>query len=420
MISSEALLILLSAFATGRLLQMKFLSPFIQPIGNTLIIYVLGFAAFFIFVYLEQRSKTYDRLKFLTVVIFSLVIIGTVVSREASFRTKPPPFARNDGATQSIAAADFLLHGKNPYASDFTQTIYGSFFRGQPAGIDYGALTHYAYPPLVPLLNIPAVWADQALHIRVDAQSLYVIVFLLLVVVLLRSTKNWSQRTKIAVLTLANPFVWMYPVAGWNDIIFITAVVCTAIAIEKRNLAVAGFSFGLALAAKQTSWLLIPLWAAWLSWLSQQGKISRAQLKRAVWSAIGTAAVLYLPFVLWNAPAMYDDIVRYVSGSIPNTYPIQGITFLQYLYKWHLIASPWVRTPTYLFQLLAGVPALWLALRMIKKHLAASAWLFGSAVFILAVTLFGRFGAENYYATVFLIALDGYCLQHNEHVSTQR
>lgn len=417
MVSAESLLLLISAFATGRLLRLEFLSPLVKPVGNILIIHVIGFLAFLVYLWLDQpsRKKRYALHRFGIALICSLMIIGIIASRETQFRNSlPKPVAWNDGALQTQAAATLILDGANPYAADYHHTIFSSFFRDRPLGADSGALTHYAYPPLIPILSIPTMWINQTFDTHLDGQILYLYVFFLLVAILCLAARTWERRTTIVLLTLANPFVWMYPLAGWNDIIFITAIVGSAILIERKHWLSAGIIFGLALAAKQTAWLTVPLWLYWLWRHGRSHPIEKKKIQQAILAAGMTAGAIYIPFILWNGPALYDDIVRYVSGVLPNTFPIQGITFLQYLRVWGVIDSPWTRTPTWIFELFFGLPTLWLVSQWLKNDLMASRWIFASTIFILVVTLFNRFGGENYYAAIFLLAVAAYVLQPHE------
>lgn len=426
-ISPTSLMLLVSGFATGRILLDKFLAPFLHPVGGVLTIQLVGLAVFVGSFWLDQQlDANRERRRFWLVVAGAIFILGTVTVREIGYRAQLPIVsdwsknAWNDGALQSTVAAQLLINGHNPYRADFNTTIFGQLFEQPPGLGESQVLQHYAYPPGMILINVPAVWMNQVFNVALDTQVIYLVILVLLVALLALNTGDWSQRTLIVVLLLYNPFIWMYWAAGFNDIVVITAIVGSALTIGRKHWLVGGLAFGLALTLKQTAWLIAPLWLYWLWRQRNDHRVDMAAIKKTIGAAAIAALVVYLPFLVWDAPALFEDVARYIFGGLPMTYPLSGISLQALLSLWHLVPSVWAPTPTWLLVLLLVLPTMVLLAHWLRRRPTVSRWLLVAALSFMAMALVNRFGAQNYYAAVVTLVTISYLLQNNEPVQPAR
>ena len=116
---------------------------------------------------------------------------------------------------------------------------------------------------------------------------------------------------------------------------------------------------------------------------------------------------------------MFDDLVRYVAGVIPHSYPIAGSTALQYLRLWGLVSSPWAPVPTYLFELAVGLPTLFFASRALFRRPSPSAYLILSVLVVVSILLFSRFFLENYTAMLLPLLFGAYVLDRSKQSATE-
>lgn len=321
-----------------------------------------------------------------------------------------------DGAVQTNDAARFLTHGINPYTADYSHSSFGQF--PSPAGMNLPniAWTHYAYPPANFLLTIPLRWL-QSLASWLDARFLYVAAFLIFTGWLIATKMTWPKRLMVTALTIGNPLLWLFAVAGYNDSLMLLGLVGAMLCFRRQRWLWAGVFFGLALASKQTAWVLAPLWAIWAFQACRKSAVSAPAVKKIIFGTAVMLATFILPFVVWHWSAIYDDTVRYISGAIPNSFPIAGPTLLQWLHSYHLVSSPFSAFPSYLVQLAIAIPIYIFLHRVLRRQPTLSRLLFGSAAFLLAIFLVARYSFPNYLMTVLTLAIAGYSLEDHDHVT---
>lgn len=343
----------------------------------------------------------------------TVLIVGFFIRQLVIRPNVVQPRGIYDGAIQAEVAADLILQGKNPYGANYKDTEYGAVNTVPSSGVigDNPVWYHYIYPPLTFLIILPFRVAGHIFWPLGDYRMVTISALYFLNWLLLRHVQTREQKITIVLLTLGNPLFWVYTVIGCNEILMSLAVAGSMILLHQKKWLWSGIAFGLAIAAKQVIWLIAPLWLAWL-WLQyRHGQIQRREFLRVVIGAIGSAGMLFIPFIIWNPVAAWTDMVRFAGGSIPNTYPIAGTTILQYLHVFHLIPSPWSVIPVYLFQLLVAIPMYFLVLRWVKRDLSPSRWLVAAAVVLLSLMLVSRYTNNNFFMTPLAFLITAYVLQ---------
>lgn len=417
MIQLSSLLFLVFGFVSATFLRKDVLAPTLEHPGGVLVFYLVVFFGFLFSLGGEEKTNG-GRRRFWILLGSSVLIVVMAAWPQTRLRTSDT-MRIHDGAVQTEVAADFLLHGTNPYSADFQPTVFGQAPSPYHKQAENLAWTHYAYPPAILISALPSVlvrpWVGQLSDIR----WVYIMALVVLATVVIQQQKNWERRSVVAVLLIANPVIWAYPAAGFNDILAVAAMVLSAVCLDRGAWRSSGIMMGVALAAKQTAWLALPLWI-WLLWRRQREERARLQFRRGVLAAGITTIIFYGPFLLWNAPAMYDDLVRYVSGTIPYSYPISGHTTLQYLRIFGFIDSPWAVITVWPFQVLAGLAAGWVGWQWIRRRPSGSSWLAASAVVTLGVALMSRFFNDNYLSAIVVLGTAAYLLHHDPESHHQR
>ncbi len=362
----------------------------------------------------EKPSVTSNRRRWLWATTSCLVLVLGLTARQIIIRPgNARPSGVYDGAVQSEEAADFLLHGKNPYGADYRGTPYAVLNAIPSSGIGPGnpVWYHYIYPPLTFLIFVPIRILQPLLGPLADYRLISVGALLLLAWLLVRRTKDISTKTTTLLLTLGNPLLWMYAIIGANETLLALAIVGSTLLFERQRWTWSGVLFGAAIASKQVAWLLIPLWLYWLWRQVRSGDITALQARNVLFGTCGTVAVLFLPFFIWGPARLWTDLVVFATGSIANTYPLAGTTFLQYLHVFHVIASPWSPVPVYLFQLLVGVPMFVMTARWVHRNRSISTWLVAATVFMLSLLLVGRYFNNNFLTTPVAFLATAYLLE---------
>lgn len=413
LISTNAILLFLFVYLGVNMVDAHFLHWLINGPG-TLRYTLFGLVSAIAYIACAPRpSWGGDRRRFLVAAVFSSLLLVGLTVRQIQIRGPAHgPDGIFDGALQSEIAAGYLLHGVDPYGADYRHTAYQTYNPSPPGAPAINIVWfHYIYPPLTFLAFVPLRLVSSWLGAWSDYRWLTVGSLFAITAALWPLARSWSARTRVVLLTIGNPILWTFAISGTNDSLAILWLILVALMMSRRRWWWAGVMMGLACASKQSAWLAVPLWGYWL-WLVT--KNDRRGLQRGLRGWAATTAIFFGPFVLWHPARMFTDLVRYASGSLPFAYPISGATFLQYLYIYRFVPSPWSLIPTYLFQILVGLPTLWLTARWIRWQPTASRWLTASAVLTLMVLIFSRYNNNNYVAALIMLLIGAWFFERQE------
>lgn len=419
MVTLESLLFLVFGLFAGRVFSAGFIGGYFHIIDKFFLKWSLTPVGFFIDVVSiigflwsiwRARKPWSDRQKYRYYLTLGCIIVGGVMLFQISGRAIfGYMFGAHDGVVQTEAAANFLLHGKNPYSESYAQTLFETFHENgttTPKPIMF----YYPYPPLIPLTAATVVWLSNLEHVRPDARLVTMTAFIGLCVVLLWFFRDDRIRLWLVLGLMFNPLAFGHWMLGMNDILFVLFLVIAALGIHRRAWALSGVMIGLAICSKQTAVIALPLWG-WMLWLEYRKKtISWNHVWRAAGCSLGVIAVFYLPFLLWNAPAMFDDLVRYVAGSIPNTYSIAGDSLWQILVIFRIVPDSWAATPHSWLVLPVTAAGLGITAWWLTKRPTASQWLVSIAAIILLMGLVHRYFFENYLAATLLLLIPAVAL----------
>lgn len=406
----EPILLLLNAYAIGKLAILDLFEPFVRSGPNVLIFFLVPtIAALGYLMYVRVGDQRRERHGFWWIVAASFLIIIILASRQLAYRSvETLPLTDNDGAIQSREAARFLLQGINPYAADYSQTPFRIFPSPVGPGVDNLAVVHYAYPPLQFLIMVPTMFINQMFGTAFDTQLILLFVFMLFSALVVYLGPTWPLRTRLLVLTAGNAWLLYLALAGFNDGMYVMFLTAAAVLTVKRHPMLGAAMLGLAFASKQTAWLTFPLWVAY--WWCLRPQSGLAWWRPIVVTGAVMLAVI-LPFFAWDPRAYVDDTIRYVSGAIPFTYPLSGTTILQYLWTTGIVDDPWLPIPTWPLQIPVWGAMLWAGWRAIRREPRMSTVLTWSVVVILGVLLVSRFAPDNYYVALVQLAVAAYAVR---------
>ena len=128
-----------------------------------------------------------------------------------------------------------------------------------------------------------------------------------------------------------------------------------------------------------------------------QGVDRRAFLK-AAGLAGGAVAVLFAPFLIWNAHAFVTDTILFNFGGGSETYPIQGMGLSAVLLNAGIIRGSRDAFPFLLIQLPLVIVAWLLAWRWLRQHR-----LLGDAVLFMGIALVAFLFANRFAQPTYLL-----------------
>jgi glycosyl transferase family 87 len=197
-------------------------------------------------------------------------------------------------------AADALVSGRNPYAA--------SYANGPLSARPAGTTSHFPYLPAMLVFGLPRAVDDH--HPWADARLFFAAATLTLAAVIVR---RWrappASRLRAFQLLAVLPTGALFMATGGDDLPVLALLLTTLVLASEGRFVPAGSSLGLAMAAKQTAWILLPFLLV---------ALVRRDGHRAATKLVGAAAAVCLPmlavFAGWNLSAFWEDVVRYPLG----------------------------------------------------------------------------------------------------------
>lgn len=384
-----------------------------EPIGLVLNALTLGaLIAYALFdLALTEPRRTRWKAWALAAIIATAVVLPTVkliLLREGS---GPASYTHDGGVIQTEATIQYLLAGKNPYTEDYVDTPMAEWGFSEYRT----ALYHYPYLPWTFIFSAPFYLLGQAVGFY-DQRIVYLLLFAAMLPAAAKLAEGAAFRLALVAVLALNPIMALDVIFGQNDV-FVLAWIVFALAawrtaLQRRSvgqdggrwLALSALCFGLACASKPTAWFFAPFYGLLLvqdnAYLRQAGwrglwPALPTILKRAA-PALGAFLLLLLPYVLWDAASLYDDVWRWSSGQGPTGYQIWGWGASNFVLGLGLVSNRFAPWPFWMVQTLAATPVLlWFMTRQIRRNtLTLACWHYGLFLFVFFYA--SRFLNENY------------------------
>ncbi|MEX2045766.1 MAG: hypothetical protein WEE03_01265 [Chloroflexota bacterium] len=307
----------------------------------------------------------------------------------------------HDGALMIEWAARKLLLGQNPYVADYLDTpLYYWPMVNNPA------LYHLTYFPFLFLVTTPFVWLFDKVGLIWDQRYLYLPAYVAALAVAPLLVRRVDLRLALVALIALNPQLFPFVVEGRNDF-FVLLFIFAGIALLQRDHRTLGpLAIAVAAAVKLHAVLLLPFVVVWLIATRQPRTVRETwdALWRPLWPAAVFLAAAFLPFLINDFGAFYDDVFRYNAGGAAWTYPISGMGFSAILLALGVIPFRQADFPFAAIEMAVATPiALWWMWKLWKRPTLATL-LTGYALTLLAFLFFGRYFQGNYLGYILAVA----------------
>ena len=355
-----------------------------------------------------------NRLRFGSLALLTLATVALPISVLVVFRWHTGiPLNVHDGMFQTEIVTNGMLHGKDPYGTDFTRTALMQWFHYTPDGA--AVAHHYIYYPLVVLASMPVVVIERGLGLATDLRPMLLLVGVLAFVLIVRLPWSWQARYTVAVILFLNPFfAWL---EGRNDILWLTPILLAVLLASRGRWTWASWALGVAAAFKVFAFpfVLFMAIALWLRW--RRGSLDR---RATVLSLAGLAlplAVTVAPFILWNAGAFWRDTAGWLLDNPPG-FPIYGFGLGELLLLTHVVSSRQSPFPFVLLQAVLVLPLCVMGARQLWRDAGVANVLGPAATVLSVIILCGRFTNDSYLAA--LIFTFGLAIATGRHVARAR
>lgn len=384
-----------------------------------MVLYALLFAGFAILVILDHLRKP-GRLFFwprfivitATIGLFLVTAIGAQIAIRQHINNDD---TIHDGAFMTEVAGEKLLAGENPYAVDYRETAFGesNAFRDYP-GHENPAWYYYIYLPFYTITSTVLQSAMQAFFGWYDARFILIPAFLLALWVFYRAPVRRDDKLLSMLFFSFNPIFIFFFISGYNDIFVFAWLFLSFFLVARGRMGWSAVAFGLALASKQSAWLAIPFYVAYVFFRTPASQHWTRRLWgafRQLWPAWAVSAVFMVPFFLWSPADFWSDVVSYAGGQSAVLFPIYGNGLSVVLQQAGIVGSIWDPYPFWIFQVLFGIPALFLLLRWQLRNNTVSQMIISYTLFLLLFWFVSRFFNPNYVGFLSLLILAAWALQ---------
>jgi glycosyl transferase family 87 len=246
-----------------------------------------------------RRSSVRARAFVAVVVVIGAALVPLALEVAWRARTAPGLHAQSE-AIVTEEAANALVEGSNPYAE--------TYLHGPLAARPLGTKTHFPYLPGMVVFGLPR--AVDGHGPIADARVAFAAVTLGLGALALA---RW--RAPAATKVRATQFLAVLPTGallmatGGDDLPVLALLLLALVLAVERRPAGSGIALGVALAMKQTAWIVLPFLAVAI--LKGQGRRSVVRFGCAV-AAIALPVIA--AFVAWDPRAFWEDAVLFPLG----------------------------------------------------------------------------------------------------------
>ena len=386
----------------------------------TLLLIVIALAALAVYLVISFTTKQLSRRVYRAkLALIWLIVVLTVVAPTLKMtllrqQSGPASYAHDGGVIQTEATIEYFLSGRNPYIEDYLQTPMAEWGLGEFRT----ALYHYPYLPWTFVFSAPFYKLGQTLLGWYDQRFVYLLLFAIMLALAPALTRKRDSKLLLVMALGLNPIMGSDVIFGQNDsFVFFWIVLSLWLLARSSEMPTdhsaapwqlgSAAAFGLACASKPTAWFLAPFYAlllappslgagqetgaerkGWAGWL--------LTLARRAWPALAVFLLLVLPYLIWDARAMVDDVWLWASGRGEHAYQIWGWGASNLLLALGWVNSRFDYWPFWLVQLSVCGPLLAYLLRRQWRdnHIAAACGNY--ALFLLVFFFLSRFLNENY------------------------
>jgi hypothetical protein len=312
----------------------------------------------------------------LVALVVALLLAPAVFLQTGLRQATEPWFFTNDSTYQIELAGDLVAKGDSPYGHEYADSGLARFYTldGEVTKNDHAALHHFAYFPGTPLSA--AGWRFLPSSLR-DYRLFVLLATFGFVFVSLLFEGPIGGRLALGAVLSANPLALQSAWFGLADAPSLLFLVLSFALVTRSRYASAAASLAVAILLRQFALVAVPFF---VGMLVVRG-VRRATLRGAGLVFASILAAGFLPFLLADPRALWDDTVGYGTG----VYAISGYGLAPLLIRAGVLRGAGAAYPFALLAIVAWLPlTAWLLWNQVR---ARALWVgpagFAVAIFVL-------------------------------------
>jgi len=332
----------------------------------------LIFAVLF-YLYWQAHKKNKTKAKLWILALFFLFFVAILALKIDQRFDDKIVSNFHDGLPQVEVSIDYFLSGKNPYRENYYGTAledYSLYHLIDVTGKDRifrqlnPAFENYVYPPAQFVLATPLKLISENLFGLYDHRLFILLFFILSILIIYRLPDTSKNKLSLLVVYTFNPLFLDSIIYGYNDVTAIMPLLYALYLLKKNKYQWSLFFVALSILIKYNTVFYLPFFLLYIfQKKNHEFKIkSLLKFSRYLIPLIIPALFLLLPWVIWDAGALYHDTIYYLN----HIYPIRSLGLSAYWLKTGIVQSPFEYHPFWIYQvifLLLALPPL------IKKQL---------------------------------------------------
>ncbi len=246
-------------------------------------------------------------------------VIVVPLALEVAWRAETDPGLHvQSEAIVTEEAARALVHGRDPYEVDY--------LAGPLAARPLPTKTHFPYMPAMLAFGLPRAlfgthaWTDARLWFLAAAAAVAGLALTR------RPSAPADRRLRLAQWLFLIPTGALSAVAGGHDLPALALLLLAFVLLDEGHPSMAGLATGLAVALKQTAFLVAPF--VLIAAAARSAGRRPIDMARPVAGAALVAAAVVLPFLAWGPASFFEDAIRFPlspgPGGNPNDAPSLG------------------------------------------------------------------------------------------------
>lgn len=243
--------------------------------------------------------------------------------------------------------------------------------------------------------------------------------FLNLLIFAVFLVKDKEKRLLFLILLAFNPAMLSYTLEGRSDIFMFTFLFMGLLLLYKKHYLLAGIPIALAFATKQSAWLILPFYIAFLYFRVLDFGTHHlvhpfARTVKILIPFIVTFSIIVLPFFLWDQKAFIDSTIFYLSGNVEHSYPISGYGLGSLLYQLGFIKDVHQYYPFQIWQIIIGLPVITTLIWYLKKHPTVSRLVVVYGVSLFIFWYLSRYFNNSHLGYLTMVFITAYFWPENE------
>ena len=351
----------------------------------------------------KLKENTFFKLKQIILWLLIVGVIGSAILSAIIVRHNTHPvYMVHDIIIQQESAIRFLLHGRNPYATTYSDTPLASWHYSDK---DINpALYHFVMQPFYLIFAIPFYLLSNRLFGFFDGRMPLFFLFFTLLFLAGKLVKDKSKRLLFIILLAFNPAMLGYTLEGRSDIFMFAFLFLGFYLLHIKKYFAAGLPLALAFAVKQSVWPILPFYIAFIYFKNK----SVSQALREISLFIVTFAAISLPFFFWDPKAFLDSTIFYLSGNTLHGYPISGYGLGMVLAQTGIIKDVNQYYPFHIWQIVLGLPLATILIKNLKDNLTVGRLILAYGIFLFVFWYFSRYLNNSHLGYLSMIFITAY------------